>query len=118
MITVKFSCNPDGTIRALSVSGHAGYDVHGKDIICASSSTLFQTAAHALETLCGLKGFYKISEDEENNHSIIDLPIRPDLMMKDSPAQWIMATVRSGFELLEQTDRTDYGGRHIRIVYK
>ena len=35
---------------SLVVDGHANYAEHGKDIVCASVSILFQSLANALET--------------------------------------------------------------------
>ena len=32
------------TPTSIQISGHAGYDVHGKDIVCASVSAILQTA--------------------------------------------------------------------------
>lgn len=33
----------------VQISGHAGYAEHGKDIVCASVSMLFQTVGYTLE---------------------------------------------------------------------
>ena len=40
MIQAVFYMYPDKTYRGFSVSGHAGYENAGKDIICASVSAL------------------------------------------------------------------------------
>lgn len=32
------------TPTSIQISGHAGYDAHGKDIVCASVSAILQTA--------------------------------------------------------------------------
>ncbi|NLT12360.1 MAG: ribosomal-processing cysteine protease Prp [Clostridiaceae bacterium] len=116
MINVTFSVTEDGLIRSLSVKGHARFDEYGRDIICAASSTLFQTAIHALEELCGLANFYSIAQDVQRSPSKLDLPNDELMKGKDTPSQWILATVKSGFELLEQTDKETYGGKHIRVV--
>lgn len=116
MINVTFSVTKDGLIRSLSVQGHAGFDEYGRDIICAASSTLFQTAIHALEELCELKDFYQIAQDSARTASKLRLPEVELLKGKDAPSQWVMATVKSGFDLLEQTDKETYGGKHIQIV--
>lgn len=39
------------TPNAISVSGHAGYAEHGKDIVCSAVSTLLQTFILSLEEL-------------------------------------------------------------------
>ena len=41
---------PDRPHPSLVVDGHANYAEHGKDIVCASVSVLFQSLANALET--------------------------------------------------------------------
>lgn len=47
MIEVNFKEHEDGHIE-LTVKGHAMYDQPGKDIVCASASTLFYTLAKSL----------------------------------------------------------------------
>lgn len=37
--------------NSIHVIGHANYNEHGKDIVCASISTLFQTFAESVEQL-------------------------------------------------------------------
>lgn len=38
---IKIKVNYDlSYIKSFKVTGHAGYDIHGKDIVCASVSTL------------------------------------------------------------------------------
>lgn len=45
LIDVSISCN------GIKVKGHAGYDVKGKDIVCAAVSALTYTLKTALESL-------------------------------------------------------------------
>ena len=40
MITVKITRNVKNEIISLSLNGHAGYDVNGKDIVCAAVSAV------------------------------------------------------------------------------
>lgn len=49
MIEVSFLRNGEGSITKVSASGHSGYGKRGDDIICASVSTLVQTAYLALK---------------------------------------------------------------------
>jgi uncharacterized protein YsxB (DUF464 family) len=37
--------------RAISLTGHAGYAEHGKDIVCAAVSTIFQLCTMGLRKL-------------------------------------------------------------------
>lgn len=49
MIEIKVTSN--NGVNAVSLSGHSGYSKHGSDIVCASVSTIYQTAIMALQVL-------------------------------------------------------------------
>lgn len=118
MITVVFYVRHDGLIKKMSVRGHSDYALSGTDIVCASASTLVYTAIQSLEELCGLKGFYTLKEEQKGSSGPeVSVTIPPAELDKgpDSPAQWIMASARIGFLLLKDTDRSDYGGNHIKV---
>ncbi|GAE87074.1 ribosomal-processing cysteine protease Prp [Acetivibrio straminisolvens] len=57
MIRVEVIRDSNRFIRELRVTGHAGYERRGKDIVCAAVSVLAYTAAGALEELAGIKGY-------------------------------------------------------------
>ncbi|MBR3247070.1 MAG: ribosomal-processing cysteine protease Prp [Clostridiales bacterium] len=85
-------------IRAIYANGHAGYDDPGRDIICSSVSTLFYTAANALEDICGYDGesFFRISnEGTEDVNLRITVPDLGGDETKDR-AQVIMRTCELG----------------------
>ena len=42
-----------GYITKIKVRGHAGYAVHGEDIVCSAASAIAYTTAGALGALCG-----------------------------------------------------------------
>ena len=42
-------------IISYNISGHAGYDIKGQDIVCAAVSVLAQTALISLVEVCGIK---------------------------------------------------------------
>ena len=48
MICVEFSGNSD-SITGFEVSGHAGYDEYGRDIVCAAVSALATNTANSIE---------------------------------------------------------------------
>lgn len=48
MICVEFSSNSDN-ITGFEVSGHAGYDEYGRDIVCAAVSALATNTANSIE---------------------------------------------------------------------
>ncbi|NLY78025.1 MAG: ribosomal-processing cysteine protease Prp [Tissierellia bacterium] len=64
MIEVTIYKNKHGNIQGYKVSGHAGYDSHGKDIVCAGVSVLAQTALISLVEVCNV--------DEEDLDYFID----------------------------------------------
>ncbi|MGI6538896.1 MAG: ribosomal-processing cysteine protease Prp [Caldicoprobacterales bacterium] len=55
MIEVSFRTDPEGLIREFKVSGHAGYDEPGKDIVCAAVSAVVQTAVIGLTDVAGIR---------------------------------------------------------------
>lgn len=59
MIEVEVKCDKEGHISRFEVSGHAGYDVPGKDIVCAAVSAVVQTAVIGLTDVIGLKVEYR-----------------------------------------------------------
>lgn len=46
----------------INIQGHAGYAEHGKDIVCASISTLAQTLVHSLDILTNDEIVFDIDE--------------------------------------------------------
>ena len=94
-------------VRALYMSGHSGYSEQGTDIICSSASTLFYTAANALEEICSLEGHITVNEDkgDGNVNAVIKIPeLTGDAKVK---AQTIMETIEVGFKCLEMSVNTD-----------
>lgn len=56
MISIDIVRNEEGQIKKLHIEGHAGYDEHGYDIVCAAVSVLSCTAGLALQELAEQKG--------------------------------------------------------------
>lgn len=52
MINVTIYKDKRGKSQGYHVSGHAGYDEYGKDIVCAAVSVLAQTALISLFEVC------------------------------------------------------------------
>lgn len=59
-----FKDSETGTYRGFSLSGHAGYDEYGKDIICASVSALAINTVNSIEKFTGDK-FHVQTDDEK-----------------------------------------------------
>ena len=55
MISVEVKKNGNGKYVGFSVKGHAGYDIHGKDIVCSAISMLVINTVNSLEKLTDAK---------------------------------------------------------------
>lgn len=62
MIKVIIYKAREGNIMGFEVSGHSGYDIHGKDIVCSAVSVLAQTALLGLLKVADADVDYKIDE--------------------------------------------------------
>ena len=75
MITAKIYRDKYNYIRRYSISGHAAYDEHGKDIVCSAISVLGQTTLLSLVEVCGIKeSEIQYSVDEETGYLNVILP--------------------------------------------
>ncbi len=54
MIKITIFKDRNGYIERYRVSGHAGYNIKGKDIVCAAVSALAQTTLISLVEVCDL----------------------------------------------------------------
>ncbi len=113
MITVEIRKDESGLIASIIVSGHSGYKEEGADIICSAASTLVYTAIGALDDLCGLSDFYRISADEKSE---IFLSQEELAKGKESVSQIILQTTRIGFLQLEMSVFEDYGDQYVRVI--
>ena len=102
-------------IKGLYISGHSGYSEQGSDIICAAASTLFYTAANALEELCSLKDTAEINQDFTTDE--VDAKIRIPEVDEDlkKKVRTIMDTVVVGFRSLEMSVNDD-DGQYIELI--
>lgn len=65
MIKVNLKYNND-LIESISITGHAGFDIYGKDIVCASVSSIVITSVNAIVRLSS----DSINYDDSNGLSI------------------------------------------------
>ncbi len=116
MITVIFDRDENTRIKALYMSGHSGYSEHGTDIVCAGASTLFYTAANALEVVCGFSDTATIHENESTGDVNAGLSI-PETNDKEAydRAQIVMKTVETGFISLASSVNGN-GKKYIEIL--
>ena len=95
MIRAEFSKNSaTGTITKVIVSGHADQDVYGKDIVCASVSTLFIAICNGLEEQAG------VSPETSINEAHSQFSFDPDMLDETQAlkAQTLMQTFLSAMQ--------------------
>lgn len=62
MIKVRFLRDKNGNFLGYVVSGHAGFDEYGKDIVCSAVSVLSQTGLLSLKSILNINLNYKIDD--------------------------------------------------------
>lgn len=87
MITVQLKRTADGLYEGYIVTGHAEYDAHGKDIVCAAVSAVTLTAAVGLRDVLGCPGIYR----NEPGHLEVILAQPPS-----TETQAVLATMVAG----------------------
>ena len=60
MIRVSITRNKQNCIVEYRVTGHAGYDDHGRDVVCSAVSTLAQAVIIGLERVVDIKPGYSV----------------------------------------------------------
>lgn len=77
MIIVECKRHQNGHISEIIIDGHAEYDEHGFDIVCAAVSSLACTAVLGLQKICKCAGRYEnepgyciICPDEADNRDV------------------------------------------------
>ncbi len=75
MIIAKIYKDKHNYIKKYTIKGHAEYDEHGKDIVCAAISVLSQTALLSLVEVCHLdEREIKYSIDDKTGFLDVNLP--------------------------------------------
>lgn len=64
MVSIGIQRNKDDQVIGCHMSGHAGYDEHGYDIVCAAVSVLSATAILGLTKIAKQKGEFSNSEGQ------------------------------------------------------
>ncbi|GKQ42548.1 hypothetical protein RD055328_04710 [Companilactobacillus sp. RD055328] len=64
MIKASFIKDSSNRITNFVITGHADYDEHGQDIVCAAVSVSVIEAINSIEILAGVKGDVEIDEEE------------------------------------------------------
>ena len=116
MISIVIWKDQKGRILGFSSEGHAGYEEEGKDIICASISTLLTTCVNALEEQLHWKDFYMVTGNESN---FCEVWTPESITEKErETAQVIFKTIVRGILDVEESVKENYGSGYLRVTTK
>lgn len=104
MICVEFSGNSDN-ITGFEVSGHAGYDEYGRDIVCAAVSALATNTANSIEQFTE----DDMTVDVDENTGLLRLTMTSTI--SDS-SKLLLKSFKLGIESIEQA----YGSEIVNIL--
>lgn len=79
MIQVAFF-KQEGDLVGFEASGHAGYDVYGRDIVCAAVSGILLTTLGGIEEVVGIHP--KVKRNDETGHLQVQLPLQLEEALK------------------------------------
>lgn len=82
MVIIDFLLLKDGFIKGFDVKGHAGYDVYGKDTVCAAVSSAMQMTANTLTDIIRVDADVKVLGDGHVNLFVAekDLGLAQDVL--------------------------------------
>ena len=107
MIKATFYLNQENKYIGFDIEGHAGYAKHGKDIVCASVSTLSITTVNAVESFTELE--FEGDMDEKNGS--IHFRFTSNL---DEKGQLLLSTLALGLTDISN----EYGDKYLQVHYK
>jgi uncharacterized protein YsxB (DUF464 family) len=79
MIEVAFF-KQEGDLIGFEASGHAGYDVYGRDIVCAAVSGILLTTLGGIQEVVGAHP--KVRRNDENGYLQVQLPLHLEEVKK------------------------------------
>lgn len=101
MIQVKLYRDYENRIRGYNITGHAGYDVKGEDIVCAAVSVLAQTILLALVKVCKIKK-KDIDYSIDEGNMDVKIPNIPD-REQDIKVEALLNTFEVGIEAIVES---------------
>ncbi|HOO27906.1 MAG TPA: ribosomal-processing cysteine protease Prp [Lachnospiraceae bacterium] len=104
MITAKVLKKQDGSYDSFSCSGHAGFSVKGKDIVCAAVSILVINTANAMEQFTDAK--FECSSESTIEWKFLSAP--------DAGAKLLMDSMLLGLKEIQN----EYGKRYLRLIFE
>ena len=105
MITAVIYKNSEDSIFGFRISGHAGFDRYGRDIICAAVSAL------SINTINSIEKFTTDRFTAEQSDGNLKFKLVTD---KTPETQLLLKSFILGLESLRDT----YGDRYIRIIIR
>ncbi|MDQ0232836.1 ribosomal-processing cysteine protease Prp [Metabacillus malikii] len=102
MINAKIYRSKDGHITSFILSGHADFDEHGKDIVCAGASAVTFGAVNAVLTLTNIEP--QIDQGGDGGYLHVKLPDNLDTATSDK-----VQLLLEGMLVSLQTIEREYG---------
>jgi uncharacterized protein len=102
MINAKIYRSNEGLITSFILSGHAEFDEHGKDIVCAGASAVTFGAVNAVLTLTNIEP--QIDQGGDGGYLRVKLPINLDKSTSEK-----VQLLLEGMLVSLQTIERDYG---------
>lgn len=109
MIHTTIHRTESGRIQSFTMSGHALYDEHGKDIVCAGASAVSFGTINSIIVLTGIE-----PEIEQGKDGFLRCTI-PDNLPED--IQEKVQLLLEGMVVSLQTIEREYG-EHLKITFK
>lgn len=107
MIIATLLRNASGEIEGFYLTGHAGFGVHGQDIVCAAASMLAINCVNSLELVANVTP--QVEEDADAGILRVSLPSSmTDDQRRD--AQVLLRALQQGFH-----DLSDAYPQHVRF---
>ena len=104
MIKITVKRNENGICNSVHVSGHAGYDEYGRDIVCAAVSILVINTINSIEQFT--EDHFVVDSDEESGR--IDLEMVSEISKESS---LLLESLILGLHGIEES----YGNQYIKI---
>ncbi len=103
MINAEFHYDSSGKLNGFKISGHAGYDESGKDIICSAVSALAINTVNSIEEL---------TDDKCNVNSDESGSLELEVLTPSNSSELLLRSLYIGIESI----RKSYGSSYVNIV--
>lgn len=107
MIRIAIERASDRTIHSFTMSGHARFDQHGRDIVCAGASVVAFGTLNAIEALLGVQLLTETNEKKGYLKAVLPEGLPADTHDR---VQLLLEAMLVSLKSIEQSY-----GKHIRI---